>query len=139
MKSLHPMIPSILKVTVPVKKSHFMSVSELEIWTESLGDPSHPTILLIAGAGSPSTFWYDGFFYGLAQAGFHVIRYDHRDCGYSTHLQAGLTHYTLEALNRDAFKVLEAYGVLKAHIVGHSMGCKLFTDSLLNTPRIPRV
>ena len=98
------------------------SLKHIDVWSESLGDPANPTVLLIAGAGAPSTFWFDGFVQGLAYAGYHVIRYDNRDCGYSTHLPMGQNFYTIHDLVKDALGVLDAYGIEQAHIIGHSMG-----------------
>lgn len=78
--------------------------------------------MLISGAGAPSTFWFDGFVLGLVSAGYHVIRFDHRDCGLSTHLRTTPSPYTIYDLGNDILCILEAYDLQKAHMVGHSMG-----------------
>jgi pimeloyl-ACP methyl ester carboxylesterase len=75
--------------------------------------------LLISGAGAHAAFWPDAFCRALAGAGLFVIRYDHRDIGYSTHTEAD---YGLFTLLDDAMAVLDAHRVDVAHLAGHSMG-----------------
>ncbi|MCK4870692.1 MAG: alpha/beta fold hydrolase, partial [Gammaproteobacteria bacterium] len=107
---------------------------KVELWTESFGSEDRECILLIAGAQAPSTFWPDLFCKELARLSYFVIRYDHRDIGYSTHFpvaksdavkHSGDVHagpYDVFALVDDALAILDGYGVKKAHVVGHSMG-----------------
>ncbi len=94
----------------------------LTLWTESFGDPGKPCILLIMGAMNPGLFWPDGFCARLVDAGFHVIRYDHRDSGRSSKVSYFLSPYDLATLTRDALAVLDGHGVGRAHVVGLSMG-----------------
>lgn len=49
------------------------------------GDEQEPLGLLISGAGAPAAYWPDFFCTGLAEKGFRVLRYRHRDTVYSTH------------------------------------------------------
>lgn len=91
----------------------------LELWTESLGDPTGPPLLLISGAGAHAHFWSDSFCQPLIQRGFFLIRYDHRDVGLS---EAASHDYELQDLVEDAIRILDAYNIRSAHIVGHSMG-----------------
>ncbi len=110
---------------------------EVKLWTESFGQQKNPAILLVLGTGSVSTIWYTPFCEQLAQAGFFVIRYDQRDYGRSTHfpsvdsrkieqLRPGSKPpdipYTIGDLVLDAWAVLDAYDIEKAHIVGYSLG-----------------
>jgi pimeloyl-ACP methyl ester carboxylesterase len=74
---------------------------------------------LLSGAGAPSAFWPAAFCRHLAEKGLFVIRYDHRDVGYSTHTSAP---YDIFALLDDGVAVLDAFQVTAAHLVGHSMG-----------------
>jgi pimeloyl-ACP methyl ester carboxylesterase len=68
--------------------------------------------------------WPDFIIQPLRDAGYQVIRYDHRGVGMSD----WIAHwdkdnpYTLEDMAADAVAVLDAVGVEKAHIVGVSMG-----------------
>lgn len=94
----------------------------LSLWSESFGDPAAPSILLVMGALNQGIFWPDGLCMRLASAGYHVIRYDHRDTGLSTKVQYLRTPYDLAAMARDAIALLDGYGVASACIVGLSMG-----------------
>ncbi len=96
-----------------------IEVDGRKIWTESLGDPAHPPVLLISGAGAHAHFWTDTFCHPLVEAGFFLIRYDLRDVGLS---DSGGKDYTLQDLVEDAVEILNVYNIRAAHIVGHSMG-----------------
>ena len=107
---------------------------------DSFGDPSAPPLLLIMGLGAQMTRWSEAFCQTLASRGFHVIRFDNRDVGLSTHLDdapipdlatISQAHkrgekpdvpYTLYDMADDAAGVLTALGIDKAHIVGASLG-----------------
>src|SRR5262249_43687294 len=75
--------------------------------------------LLLSGAGAPSAFWPAEVCARLADEGLFVIRYDHRDRGYSTHTSAA---YDIFTLLDDAMAVLDAFGGKAGHLIGHSMG-----------------
>jgi proline iminopeptidase len=107
---------------------------------ESLGDPSHPVIVLIMGLGMQLTSWPDGFCQALVDSGFRVVRFDNRDSGLSAQVWGrkpphmvwamaasllGLpvrTPYTLQDMAGDAVRVMDALQIERAHIVGVSMG-----------------
>ncbi len=89
---------------------------------ESFGDPADPAVLLIMGAMASGVWWPDEFCRRLAAAGRCVIRYDHRDTGSSTAGTPGAVAYTTEDLADDAVRVLDAFGVERAHLVGMSLG-----------------
>jgi pimeloyl-ACP methyl ester carboxylesterase len=50
-----------------------------------------------------------------------VVRYDHRDSGLSTKVPADVG-YTLADLADDACAVMDEHGILRAHVIGRSMG-----------------
>ena len=60
----------------------------IEIEYDAFGSPADPAMLLIMGLGMQLTGWEPGFCARLADRGFHVIRYDNRDSGLSTHLDS---------------------------------------------------
>jgi len=99
-----------------------IQANNIQIWSESFGKPSHPPILLIMGAGAQSIMWPDDFCKQLAGQGFFVIRYDHRDTGYSSTINYEKHPYNIQDLTQDAIAVLESYDLERAHIVGFSMG-----------------
>lgn len=107
---------------------------------EVSGEPGAPPILLLMGLGAQLTRWPEPFHRALVDAGFYVIRYDHRDIGLSTRfdhagppplasaaLRATLglavqAPYELADMAADALGLLDALGLGSAHVVGVSMG-----------------
>ena len=55
------------------------------IEAETLGEQENPLVLLVSGAGAPSSFWPFRFREAIASSGFFVVSYCHRDTGCSTH------------------------------------------------------
>jgi pimeloyl-ACP methyl ester carboxylesterase len=113
----------------------FADLGEISLCYETFGDPSDQTILLIMGLATQMIAWRDDFCQELADAGFQVVRFDNRDCGRSTHLDAKpptigqllrrdkrAAAYTLADMAGDAAGLLDHLGVERAHIVGASMG-----------------
>lgn len=112
----------------------------LELEYETFGSASDPAILLIMGLGMQMIAWPQPFCEELAEKGFHVIRYDNRDTGFSTKFEGvkapglpsllirSLLHlpirvpYTLHHMAEDATGLLDALDISAAHIVGASMG-----------------
>ena len=103
---------------------------------ETFGDPADPTVLLIMGLGTQMVGWHEDFCEDLAGRGFHVIRYDNRDIGRSTHLDDApaptigqllrrskrAASYRLSDMADDAAGLLATLGIAEAHVVGASMG-----------------
>lgn len=105
----------------------------MKIAFESFGDPTDPTILLVMGLGTQMIAWDDTMCATLASEGYHVIRYDNRDVGLSTHIDAPAPTirelllsrspvYTIPDMADDALGLLDALGIQTAHVVGASMG-----------------
>ncbi|WKX68950.1 alpha/beta fold hydrolase [Streptomyces sp. XD-27] len=102
--------------------ARLIQVGDIELWTEEFGDPAHPPVLLIMGSMTQGLLWPDEFVGRLAAAGYRVIRYDHRDVGRSTARDFETYPYTWAALKDDALGLLDALGIDRAHLVGHSAG-----------------
>ncbi|USG64805.1 alpha/beta fold hydrolase [Brevibacillus ruminantium] len=99
-----------------------VNIHDIEICTESFGNPEHPAVLLIMGAMCSMVYWDEEFCQRLADTGRYVIRYDNRDVGRSTVYEPGSSHYTVADMAEDAVGVLDAYGIDRAHLVGLSLG-----------------
>jgi len=99
-----------------------IEVNGVELCTESFGRPADPPVLLIMGIGASMLWWQDGFCRLLAEGGRFVIRYDHRDTGRSVTYEPGRPEYTGADLVADAVGVLDAHGIVAAHVVGVSAG-----------------
>ncbi|MEV0297814.1 alpha/beta hydrolase [Nocardia sp. NPDC050710] len=99
-----------------------VEVNGVDLCVESFGDPAHPAILLLHGAGESLLAWDDEFAQRLAAGGRYVVRYDSRDAGRSTTYPVGAPAYGLRDLVADAAGLIEALGVGRAHLVGMSQG-----------------
>ncbi len=111
----------------------------IRIHHEQFGDPAAPTVLLVSGLGAQSLVYEDEVCEQLASHDLHVVRYDNRDVGLSTHfdgvvadpfaalmaISSGLpvdAPYTLSDMAADGMAVLDLLDVERAHIFGASMG-----------------
>ncbi|NUP15134.1 MAG: alpha/beta fold hydrolase [Streptomyces sp.] len=81
------------------------------------------------GLGAQLIHWDDDFCELLAEQGHHVVRFDNRDAGLSTHFHdAGVPElgasspYLLDDLADDSAALLDVLGWPAAHVVGASMG-----------------
>ncbi|MFI5670852.1 alpha/beta fold hydrolase [Streptomyces sp. NPDC051704] len=99
-----------------------IEVGGVRLCAEAFGDAGHPPVLLVMGAGASMLWWDEEFCRVLAGGGRFVIRYDHRDTGRSLTYEPGHPGYTGADLVGDAARVLDAYGVRAAHVVGVSAG-----------------
>jgi pimeloyl-ACP methyl ester carboxylesterase len=102
---------------------------------DTFGDPADPALLLVMGLGTQMVAWHEDFCARLAGEGFHVIRFDNRDIGRSTHIEGAPTPtlpqllmrrppaaYLLEDMAGDTAGLLDGLGIGAAHVVGASMG-----------------
>jgi pimeloyl-ACP methyl ester carboxylesterase len=119
----------------------------IELEYETFGDRAAKPLLLVAGLSQQLIGWDDDFCSQLADRGFHVIRFDNRDCGLSTWMEeAGPADiaaafsgnakpaYQLDDLADDAVGLLDALGIGAAHVVGASMGGFIAQLVALNHP-----
>jgi pimeloyl-ACP methyl ester carboxylesterase len=125
-----------------------VTANGIQIEYESFGDTSNPPLLLIMGLGAQMIVWDTEFCQRLADRGFHIIRFDNRDVGLSTHFHeapapdvmaamAGDTSsasYTLSDMAADAAGLLDALGIPAAHIVGASMGGMIVQTMAIEHP-----
>ena len=105
---------------------------------ETFGDPDDPPILLIMGLATQMIAWHDEFCEELADRGFHVVRFDNRDIGRSTHFDFSppsigqlvrrrfrQEQYTLSDMAEDTARLIRELGIAPAHVVGASMGAMI--------------
>ena len=95
---------------------------DVEICVETFGAPGDPALLLIPGAGGSMDTWDPDFCGALAEGGRHVIRFDPRDTGRSTHYPPGAPDYSFYDLLDDALTLIDRFAAGRAHLVGLSMG-----------------
>lgn len=107
----------------------------IELCAETFGDPADPPVLLIMGLGMQMVHWPPPLIAMLVERGLHVIRFDNRDRGRSTHMgtpppgrvrlltrRFGSEQYTLDDMARDTAGLLDALALDSVHLVGVSMG-----------------
>jgi pimeloyl-ACP methyl ester carboxylesterase len=118
-----------------------VAAGDVELYYEDLGDPADPPVLLIMGLGAQLPMWPDGFCAQVVDAGYRVIRFDHRDTGLSAKLhgmraegsvyrrawryllgRSSPVPYTLLDMTRDVVALLDHLGIDRGHVVGASMG-----------------
>lgn len=100
---------------------------DCSIFYETFGSATDPTLLLVNGLGSQCINYHADWCAMFVDAGFHVVRFDNRDVGLSTHfadapLDEQGAAYRLADMAADAVAVLDAIGVERAHVMGLSMG-----------------
>jgi pimeloyl-ACP methyl ester carboxylesterase len=122
-------------------------IGEVELVYETIGDPSDPALLLVMGLGMQLIHWDREFCEGLAGRGFHVIRFDNRDAGLSTKIDAPVPNvmramagfriqapYLLSDMADDSFGLLDHLGIERAHVVGASMGGMIAQTMAIRRP-----
>jgi len=116
---------------------------------ETFGSPTDPPLVLVMGLATQMIAWHDDFCAALVDAGFHVVRFDNRDIGLSTHLdEAGTPDlsplfsgrritdapYTLAAMADDTVGLFDALGFERVHLVGASMGGMIAQEVAIRHP-----
>ncbi|MFF4429496.1 alpha/beta fold hydrolase [Streptomyces sp. NPDC001513] len=133
---------------MPELKARKVGPSGIEVAYERFGPPGAPPVLLIMGAGAQMINWPEGFCQALVDRGLHVIRFDTRDAGQSTHFpdapvpdfaaalagDLSTASYTLSDLAADAVGLLDALGLDAAHLVGSSMGAMIAQMAAIEHP-----
>ncbi|MEM8486791.1 MAG: alpha/beta hydrolase [Bacteroidota bacterium] len=103
-----------------------ISAGGVDIWYEHLTPPdtSKGVALLIMGISNDALGWPNSFVDLLLDAGYEVVRYDHRGTGLSDWMPNwnSSNPYGLTDMAGDAVAILDAINTDKAHIVGVSMG-----------------
>ncbi|WP_408896712.1 alpha/beta fold hydrolase [Nocardioides sp. R1-1] len=122
---------------------------EVELCYQAFGDPDGEPLLLVMGLGGPMTWWPEELCVRLAEAGFHVVRYDNRDTGRSSRMRGRVTTarlarafvgapvaapYSMGDLAQDALGLMDHLGWASAHVAGISMGGMIAQTMALAAP-----
>ncbi|MEC8465250.1 MAG: alpha/beta hydrolase, partial [Actinomycetota bacterium] len=126
--------------------------SGIEIEFEEFGLRSDPTVLLVSGFTSQLLGWDEGLCHELASSGRHIIRFDNRDVGLSTHLDGQAVDvqavfnatffggdpvtvpYTLSDMAADAIGLVDALECEIVDAVGVSMGGMIVQTMAIEHP-----
>lgn len=111
-----------------------LQANGVELCVDSFGDRADSAILLIAGSSASMDWWEPEFCERLAAGPRFVIRYDLRDTGRSVSYEPGSPGYTLRELVEDAVGLLDALEILRADLVGASMGSGIAQLAALDHP-----
>ena len=124
-------------MTVPARTGR-AAVGQVELAYDIFGERGRP-LVLIMGIGAQRIMWDDALCEQLVTAGFHVVRFDHRDIGESSRVDAPVPDprkvlvrrmlgasvtapYTLSDMASDVAGLIEGVGFGSAHVVGASLG-----------------
>ncbi|MEL7158319.1 MAG: alpha/beta hydrolase [Actinomycetota bacterium] len=130
------------------------TANDVTIHYETFGEPGAPTFLLVNGLGSQLINYEPEFCRLLVDQGFQVAVFDNRDVGLTSKtdgpppdvasligrlragdaVDPGEVPYTLTDMAGDAFAVLDAIGVERAHVAGMSMGGMIVQRMAIDRP-----
>ena len=118
---------------------------------ETFGAESHPTALLVMGLGTQMIAWQEDFCRQLAERDLHVVRFDNRDIGHSTHVAGRAptirellmrssrpARYDLGDMADDTAGLLRELELAPAHVIGASMGGMIAQTLAARHPRLVR-
>ena len=123
---------------------------------DTFGNPNDPTIVLIMGLNTQMTGWPNSFCQDIADAGYHIVRFDNRDVGHSKKFdelgspnlgyillmrKLGLrpnAPYNLDDMALDVIDLLDELHIDSAHVVGISMGGMIAQNVTANHPHRSR-
>jgi pimeloyl-ACP methyl ester carboxylesterase len=112
--------------------------ADVELAYDLFGTCGTP-LVLIMGIGAQRIFWDNALCEQFVDAGFHVVRFDHRDIGQSTKLDTHVpppmktllrgmaklsvtAPYSLSDMAHDVIGLIDGLGWRDAHVIGVSMG-----------------
>ena len=119
----------------------------IEIAYEEFGDRGAPPLVLVMGLGTQMLAWPDELCTDLAERGHHVVRFDNRDVGASTHLRGvRAPHvaqvvakrrrppYTIDDMADDVIGLIDALDLGSVHLVGASLGGFIAQTAAIRRP-----
>ena len=128
-----------------------MPANGIEIAYETFGDRGAPPVVLVMGLGTQMIAWPDELCTDLAERGHHVVRFDNRDAGASTHFRGVRAPsvaqviarrqpppYTVDDMADDALGLVEALDLGPVHLVGASLGGFIAQHAALRRPDLLR-
>ena len=135
----------------PVPELRKVPANGIEIAYETFGEPGRPPLLMVMGLGTQMIAWPDELCEDLADRGHHVVRFDNRDVGASTHLDGvraphvakvatrrARPPYTIDDMADDAAALVEALELGAVHVVGASLGGFISQTLAIRRPELVR-
>lgn len=112
-----------------VRERYIRSFDGTELYTTTAGQG--PAIALCDGLGCDGFIWR--YLHAVLIQHYQVIHWNYRGHGLSRPPPKGEA-FTMATMRRDLHAVLDAYGVRRACLMGHSMGVQLILDFALAHP-----
>ncbi|HEX4723941.1 MAG TPA: alpha/beta hydrolase [Pseudonocardiaceae bacterium] len=120
----------------------------LRLEYDTFGNPNDTPLVLIMGLGAQMISWPVAFCQQYADQGYHVVRFDNRDCGLSTQLDdlpqpdlaailggdRSTVPYLMSDFANDTVGLFDALGFARAHVVGASMGGMIAQQLVIDHP-----
>jgi pimeloyl-ACP methyl ester carboxylesterase len=131
-----------------LSEERLASANGIEIAYQEAGDPEGEPLLLVMGLATQMLAWDEVFCGMLAERGFRVVRFDNRDIGGSTKIEAAgvparadmllgrrrTAAYRLRDMAADALGLMDWLGIESAHLVGASMGGMIAQSVAIREP-----
>lgn len=128
-------------------EEQFAPANGIELCFQEMGDPEGEPLLLVMGLATQMIAWPDEFCAMLAERGYRVVRFDNRDIGRSTKIEAaglpgkldmlvgrGKPPYLLRDMAADTFGLMDHLEIASAHLVGASMGGMIVQTAAIESP-----
>ena len=129
-------------------EERFAPANGIELCYQEMGDPDGEPLLLVMGLATQMIAWDEEFCGMLAERGFRVVRFDNRDIGRSSRIEAkgapnllGMmvgyranAPYFLRDMAADTVGLMDHLGIDSAHLVGASMGGMIVQTTAIDHP-----
>ena len=109
----------------------FVDAGDVEVFVQELGPSSGAPVVLVHGTGAWGAIWRETM-EALAVAGFRAIALDLPPFGYSERPRS--PSYGAHAQGERILAVLDALGIRRAVLVGHSFGARPTMEALFLAP-----
>lgn len=120
---------------------------EIELFYERAGVGSDDVVLLIPGRGGQLTDFHDDLVNDIVSNGFQTVRFDNRDSGLSTHIDAAGSPnlidiwqsksgapYVIDDMAADVTALMQTLGIERAFVLGHSLGAMIAQSLAISAP-----
>src|SRR6266542_3339469 len=116
--------------TLPGITSKMITTSRLMTRVLFSGDNNAIPVLFLHGNASSATYWEEVMM--ALPSGYHGIAPDQRGYGDADHAKKVDATHGMVDFSEDAIALLDTLDIVKAHVVGHSMGGSVIWQLLID-------